>query len=83
MLSHGEIIERGTHEELLAHEGYYYNLYSMQFRSQELGLTQNPLAEPVDGDGRLPPAESSVAPMPARTLPAAPPAPGRAAPGGP
>jgi ABC-type multidrug transport system fused ATPase/permease subunit len=41
VLSHGEIIERGTHEELLKRRGYYYNLYSMQFRSQELGLRRD------------------------------------------
>ncbi|MDQ3700954.1 MAG: ABC transporter ATP-binding protein/permease [Chloroflexota bacterium] len=41
VLHHGEIIERGTHNELLAREGYYYNLYSMQFRYQELGLEHN------------------------------------------
>lgn len=41
VLHHGEIIERGTHDELLAREGYYYNLYSMQFRYQELGLEHN------------------------------------------
>ena len=29
----GRIIERGTHEELLAAEGYYANLYNSQFRS--------------------------------------------------
>jgi ATP-binding cassette, subfamily B, multidrug efflux pump len=30
VLSHGEIIERGTHQELLAKRGDYYNLYQMQ-----------------------------------------------------
>ena len=31
VLSHGEIIESGSHEELIAKEGYYYNLYMLQF----------------------------------------------------
>ena len=29
----GQIIERGTHEELLASEGFYANLYNSQFRT--------------------------------------------------
>ena len=32
VMRQGLIIERGTHEELLTQEGYYYNLYRMQFR---------------------------------------------------
>ena len=31
VLSHGEIIESGTHQQLLEQEGYYYNLYKLQF----------------------------------------------------
>jgi ATP-binding cassette, subfamily B, multidrug efflux pump len=31
----GEIVERGTHEELLAKEGFYYKLYMSQFKRQE------------------------------------------------
>jgi ATP-binding cassette subfamily B protein len=41
VLQHGEIIERGTHDELLAVRGHYYGLYSMQYRYQEMGLAHN------------------------------------------
>jgi ATP-binding cassette subfamily B multidrug efflux pump len=34
VLDHGRIIERGTHAELLARRGAYYNLYRMQFEAQ-------------------------------------------------
>lgn len=31
VLDHGDIIEQGTHEELLAANGFYTNLYNSQF----------------------------------------------------
>ncbi|MEM7118721.1 MAG: ABC transporter ATP-binding protein [Chloroflexota bacterium] len=34
VLDQGEIVERGTHQELLALEGRYYNLYTMQWAAQ-------------------------------------------------
>lgn len=40
----GEIIERGTHEELLDMKGFYYNLYMSQFKgksAEELGISLN------------------------------------------
>jgi ATP-binding cassette, subfamily B, multidrug efflux pump len=33
-LKDGEIVERGTHDELLAARGYYYELYNSQFRRE-------------------------------------------------
>jgi ATP-binding cassette subfamily B protein len=32
VLDQGRIVERGKHEELLAKEGFYYDLYMSQFR---------------------------------------------------
>ena len=32
VINGGEIIERGTHDELLAKKGFYYNLYMSQFK---------------------------------------------------
>jgi len=34
VLNHGQIVERGTHEELLAGRGFYYELYMSQFRRE-------------------------------------------------
>ena len=36
VLSHGEIIEEGSHAELLAKKGRYYGLYMMQFERKRL-----------------------------------------------
>ncbi len=36
VMHHGRIVEIGTHEELLARRGFYYNLYTMQFAAPEL-----------------------------------------------
>ncbi|MDE7171583.1 MAG: ABC transporter ATP-binding protein/permease, partial [Oscillospiraceae bacterium] len=36
VLSHGEILEQGTHQELLAQKGRYYQLYTLQFNKQKL-----------------------------------------------
>ena len=35
VLDHGQIIERGQHNELMAKQGFYYNLYMSQFKKQE------------------------------------------------
>ena len=36
LLSHGEIIEQGNHQELLTKKGQYYHLYTLQFSKQQL-----------------------------------------------
>ena len=35
VLSHGEIVEEGTHKELLEKQGRYYRLYQMQFEKEK------------------------------------------------
>jgi ATP-binding cassette subfamily B multidrug efflux pump len=44
VINDGEIIERGTHAELLARRGFYHNLYMSQFKGQtapESGIGQH------------------------------------------
>lgn len=49
VLDQGQIIERGTHEELLAAKGFYHNLYMSQFRRQiEAGESDEEIADEVD-----------------------------------
>ncbi len=36
VLSHGEILESGTHNELLLNKGHYYRLYTLQYHKERL-----------------------------------------------
>ena len=51
VLRDGEIIERGTHEGLLAQRGFYYELYMNQFRRQEAAPVQPNGSGPARADG--------------------------------
>jgi ATP-binding cassette subfamily B protein len=44
VINHGEIVERGTHEELLAQQGFYHHLYTSQFRAdaQRASMLRSP-----------------------------------------
>jgi ATP-binding cassette subfamily B protein len=37
VLSHGQIIEQGTHNQLLLNKGNYYRLYTLQYHKEQLG----------------------------------------------
>ena len=36
VLSHGKIVEQGSHKELLQQRGRYYRLYTLQYNRQQL-----------------------------------------------
>ena len=40
VLDHGQIVQRGTHSQLLAQDGLYKNIYDLQLRDQEEFLTK-------------------------------------------
>ena len=54
VVEQGEIVERGTHEQLYAAEGRYYDLYTRQ-----QGLEQNLFLAPGEGDAVVAPAEEN------------------------
>ena len=45
VINHGEIVERGTHRELLAQEGFYARLHNSQFRGDAELARQEELAQ--------------------------------------
>jgi len=61
VLDKGKIVERGTHDELLAKKGFYYNLYMSQFWRGD---------KPVAGRDGQSPSPNGGAPQPPRLQPA-------------
>ena len=47
VLSNGEIIEQGTHEELMALNGEYRRLYDLQFRDDGMRVWKTPKAKKI------------------------------------
>ena len=53
VIDHGRILEYGTHQELLALRGRYFDLYLTQFADQPVlngngnGVEKRPLSKPV------------------------------------
>jgi ATP-binding cassette subfamily B multidrug efflux pump len=48
VMQHGDIVEQGNHEELLARKGFYYELYMSQFKKQEEEILDLQQAVPAD-----------------------------------
>ncbi|HON59447.1 MAG TPA: lipid A export permease/ATP-binding protein MsbA [Smithella sp.] len=48
VLSHGEIVEEGTHEQLLNQKGEYFRLYNLQFKDEGSDEKNGPLAKDVE-----------------------------------
>jgi ATP-binding cassette subfamily B protein len=46
VMEHGEIVEQGTHEQLLAAEGAYFRLYNAQFTASAVDLDSDDGAGP-------------------------------------
>ena len=36
VMNHGSIIEQGTHQQLLANHGRYYQLYTLQYHKEQM-----------------------------------------------
>ncbi|MDQ1204970.1 ABC transporter ATP-binding protein [Microbacterium sp. SORGH_AS_0862] len=76
VMEHGDIVEQGTHEQLIAAEGSYWRLYRSQFEQAAAELVEEaPVAPETTADAAaesLSPEDVPSAPVP----PSGPPAPG-------
>lgn len=50
VLDHGHIVEQGTHTELLARRGFYYQLYTSQYCHLSSNAKKDPRDRPAFGD---------------------------------
>ena len=48
VLKDGQIVEQGTHDDLLAKQGIYRDIYDLQLQPQEEMLLDAPIINPVD-----------------------------------
>jgi ATP-binding cassette subfamily B multidrug efflux pump len=64
VINHGEIIERGTHTQLLEKKGFYYNLYMSQFK----GTRDDVDFEYIKPVERIEPIQPSSGIMPKRGM---------------
>ena len=55
VLDEGDVVERGTHDELLAKKGFYYNLYMSQFKRDPQ------FRDAIAGNGHKPMGEMAAA----------------------
>ncbi len=56
VMEHGDIVEKGTHDELIAVEGAYYRLYRSQFEQASTDLDPASVEAQREGDPRHAPA---------------------------
>jgi len=54
VIDKGRIVERGTHDSLMAERGQYYHLYMSQFRREQETAPEPERAAPYRSDGRRP-----------------------------
>ena len=55
VLDEGDVVEKGTHDELLAKKGFYYNLYMSQFKRDPQ------FRDAISGNGHKPVGEMAAA----------------------
>ena len=48
VLDRGQVVEEGTHDELMARHGAYYSLYQAQARNMDVDMDDAPAETPVD-----------------------------------
>jgi len=65
VLDHGQIVERGTHDSLMAKEGRYYELYMSQFRRQGQEGSEPSRSQPRASEVSSGPVHRRSAPQPA------------------
>jgi len=63
VIDHGEIVERGVHQELLEAAGFYHHLYTSQFRGVKRGASGEWRVASGEGEGRQRPRHRNWRPL--------------------